>query len=493
MFRNKIFIFFLFSFFVWVFAGNILFDFALIVIFLCIVMMFLIVLLWSLKKHHLFLFFIWFWIVFWWLYSWVNNYFLSQKKLFIEPFYNQSQSIIWEIESLYKKSSNYNSYVVKIYSLNDIASPNIYALMYYPKNYILEKWDILSFESKITQIDNFTENFNYKKFLQSKNIYFQLFVNNVDIIEKKEFPKWRQFILDTRKNILDIVYNMYPKDEAVFLAGILIGAREDMDEELSNNFNNSWLTHLVAVSGFNITIIIIFLWFLLKFFPVFIRTFIICVSIIFFVLLVWDNVPVVRAWIMWLIGYFIIISGRKADSLTLLLFTAFVMTLYNPLYLNYDSSFHLSFLAVVGLLYFQTFWTKIFFFLPSLFAIKESFVLTMSALTTTLPIMIFSFGQLTFFAPITNMLVWWVIPFAMLFWFLSVIGQIFSSTIGFIFWFINYFFLKYVILVANYFWSLEFWVIKIDFWMYSIYLEILYFFILIFLIIYFWQQKNPTQ
>ncbi len=97
----------------------------------------------------------------------------------------------------------------------------------------------MSFESKITQIDNFAENFNYKKFLQSKNIYFQLFVNNVDIIEKKEFPKWRQFILDTRKNILDIVYNMYPKDEAVFLAGILIGAREDMDEELSNNFNNS--------------------------------------------------------------------------------------------------------------------------------------------------------------------------------------------------------------------------------------------------------------
>lgn len=493
MFRNKIFVFFLLSFFIWIFSWNILFDFSLIVIFLSLVMMFLIILLWLLKKHHLFLLVIWFGISFWSIYAWINNYFISQKEWFIESFYDQSETVIAEVESLYKKSSNYNSYVIKVYSLSYTIAPEIYALMYYPKNYILEKWDILSFDAKITKIDNFSETFNYKKFLLSKNIYFQIFVNNVDIIEKKELLYWQKAILDTRQNILKAVYNMYPKDEAIFLAWILIGAREDMGEELSNNFNNSWLTHLVAVSGFNITIIIIFLWFLFKFFPVFIRTFIICVSIIFFVLLVWDNVPVVRAGIMWLIGYFIIVSWRKSDSLSLLLFTAFIMVLYNPLYLNYDSSFHLSFLAVIGLLYFQVFWTKIFFFLPSFFAIKESFILTMSALTTTIPIMIFSFGQFAIFAPITNLLVGWVIPFAMLFWFLSVIGQFISSTIGFLFWFINYFFLKYVVFIANYFWSLEFLVIKINFWIYGVYFEMMYFIILIFLIIYFWQEKNPSK
>lgn len=491
MLKNKVFIFFLFSFFFWIFVWNMLFELSLIVVFLSTILIFLVIFLCFIKKYHLFLLIIGFWITFWLLYSGINNYFIGKKISFIEHFYEENVSFQWEIKELYKKSSNYNSYVVKIYSLNGMISPDIYAIMYYPKNYLLEPSQVITFQAKVMKIDNFSDTFNYQKFLQSKNIYFQLFVNNVDIIEKKELWKWKQFIVDTRTNILEIVYNMYPKNEAVFLAWILIWAREDMGEELTQNFNNSWLTHLVAVSGFNITIIIIFLWFLLKVFPLFFRTFLICIVIIFFVLLVWDNVPVVRAGIMGLIGYFILVSGRKADSLTLLLFTAFIMILYNPWYLNYDSSFHLSFLAVLGLLYFQKFWEKIFFFLPSFFAIKESFVLTLSALTTTLPIMIFSFWQFTLFAPVTNMLVWWMIPFAMLFGFLSIVGQTFSSSIWFLFWFINYFFLKYVIEIANFFGSLEFAVYKIDFWIYGVYLQLLYFFMLIFLIVYFWQEKNP--
>lgn len=266
-----------------------------------------------------------------------------------------------------------------------------------------------------------------------------------------------------------------------------------MPASLRNSLNNSGLTHLVAVSGFNITIIIIFLWFLLQGLPLFLRVGIISFCLVFFVFLVGENIPVIRAGIMGWIGYIILTFGRKADSLALLLFTAFLIVLYQPLYLNYDTSFHLSFLAVLWLLYFQDFWTKIFYFLPKFFAIKESFVLTMSALTTTLPIMIFSFWQVSLFSPITNMLVWWVIPFAMLFGFLAIIAQFFSSLLGFMVWFINYFILKYIILIADFFWNLDISVLKIDFWIFGVFLEIMYFLILIFWIIYFRQEKSPTQ
>jgi predicted membrane metal-binding protein len=83
--------------------------------------------------------------------------------------------------------------------------------------------------------------------------------------------------------------------------------------------------------------------------------------------------------------------GRQADALALLLFTATILVLINPLTLNYDISFHLSFLAVLGLLYFQDFWRRLCRFLPKTFAIQESFVLTLAAMTPTLPIMIFTF------------------------------------------------------------------------------------------------------
>lgn len=490
---HKVFLFFSFAFLFWVFIGNVLFDFFLIVIFLSFIFVFGLIFLLFVKKYHFFVCIIGIGIFLGGFYSGIYNYFIDQKIVKLQDFYGQSVVVTWEVQELYKKSKNYNSYMVQTHTLDNYTGFWVNFLLYYPKNYVLEKGQVISFSSKISQIENFSETFHYQKFLQTKNIYFQVFVNSVDFISTKELSKIQKIILNTRQNILDIVYNMYPKDEAVFLAGILIGAREDMGEELSWNFNRSGLTHLVAVSGFNITIIIIFLWFLFQFFPLLIRTILVSFCVIFFVLVVGDNVPVVRAWIMGLVWYFILVTGRKSDSLAILLFTAFLMVLYNPYTLNYDISFHLSFLAVIGLLYFQEFWKKICFFLPSTFAIKESFVLTLSAMTTTLPIMIFSFGQVSIFAPLTNMLVWGVIPFAMLFWFLSLLWDLIRYEIGFVFWFINYFVLKYVVGVANFFGSLDFSLIEIDFGWYGVYLEILYFMMLLFFIVYFKQEKNPIE
>jgi predicted membrane metal-binding protein len=52
-----------------------------------------------------------------------------------------------------------------------------------------------------------------------------------------------------------------------------------MSDELKTDFNNSGLTHFIAVSGFNITILIIFLTYILKIFPSIIRVAIITLSV----------------------------------------------------------------------------------------------------------------------------------------------------------------------------------------------------------------------
>jgi len=66
----------------------------------------------------------------------------------------------------------------------------------------------------------------------------------------------------------------------------LLGARESLPQELKDDFNASGLTHFIAVSGFNITILIVFLSYILKLFPVMLRTVAITVFIILFTLLV---------------------------------------------------------------------------------------------------------------------------------------------------------------------------------------------------------------
>lgn len=486
--RNRIFTILVFWILFGMFIGNILENFQYILFFLIIISLLCMGWYFIVKKYHFFVLTLWIWILFWGIYSGIFQYFIAENEQFLQPFYGQKIEVIAEVEQLYKKWENQNSYIADIYRMGIVQTPKLRGLVYLPPNFVLSRWDRISFESKISPIENFSPWFAYDKFLLTKGIYFQSFLQTVQKIGKKDLPEWKKWILTLRQLILDTVYNMYPHDEAVFLAGILIGAREDMGKELSNNFNRSWLTHLVAVSGFNITIIIIFLWFLFQFLPLYLRGVLILFCITFFVLLVGDNIPVIRAWIMGWIGYLILMVWRKADHLSILLATALVLVLFSPLSLNYDTSFHLSFLAVVGLLYFQDFWKKVFLFLPKKFAIQESFVLTMSAMTTTLPIMMFGFWQVSIVSPITNMLVGWVIPFAMLFWFLSFLGNILFPIVWYGIGFIEYFLLKYVILVVNFFWWHDIALLKIDFWSFGIYIEILYFMFLCFII---FSKKSP--
>ena len=94
---------------------------------------------------------------------------------------------------------------------------------------------------------------------------------------------------------------------------------------------------------------------------------------------------------MGILGYIISQHGRNQKNLTLLLFTAVCMGLYNPASLLYDVSLHLSFLAVMGIIYTQEYFKNFFFWVPQIFAIREACVLTLSALSFALPIMMFQF------------------------------------------------------------------------------------------------------
>lgn len=207
--------------------------------------------------------------------------------------------------------------------------------------------------------------------------------------------------------------------------------------------------------------------------------------IIVFVILVWPSAPVVRAWIMWIIWFIVVENWRKWNILAILLLTLSIMSTLNPLSINYDVSLHLSFLAVLWIIYTEKFFNNFFKFLPDFFEIRTAISITFAALSFTFPIMIFSFWQLTTIAPISNLLVSWSIPLAMLFWFLSIIFYLIFQKIWIIFWFITYLLLRWDIEVVNFFWSIDFLVLKTNFWEYSWYYQFISFIILSFIIIFF--------
>ena len=488
---NKLFIFFAISFLCFVYITNFfIFESGVYLIIIMSALFFLNV--YTYIKHLKYFFvaiLLWAWA---WTYtSIIHSEYNAYKVNFIES-YNTTLSyeVILEIESVYKIKEHDVSYIAKLTSLDRIEpEKDIHILLNTKSNFWLSTWDRLSIFTPISPVKNFNTNFDYKSFLQTKNIYSTLYSYNFENLWNNKPSERHTLIQNLRSSMLWVIHILYPRDEAVFLWWVLIGARESLPEELSSAFNNSGLTHLIAVSGYNITIIIVFLTYVLSYIPKYIRSFIIIAAILFYVQIVGDSPAVVRAATMWIVGYVVLTSWRKGDSLAIICFTAMLMLLYNPLSINYDLWFQLSFGAVLWLLYTQDFFKKMFFFLPNKFALQESFVLTLSAFVFTLPIMIFNFGQVSVLAPIANLLVGWSIPFAMLFGFISVGLYYINPVWAYAVWFVEFILLKVTTSVGYLFWWFSASILEFEFWTDMAYLQILYYLIILFFILY--RKKQP--
>ena len=490
--KNLIFNFTIIWFLLGVFIQNILFYYVLSILLVAFFLIFLCNLYLYIKRYRVYMLSIIIWCLIWILVSYLHNADINNNEQLLTQYYYGQYEMQFYIANVHKVWEYSVEYKGKIQRINNKEiDRDIFAIISVPMNFNVEKWSTIVFTSKLYKIDNF-DGFNYIKYLQSQDIYFKSYVIWLSTIDKNGLNFLENSIYNFRNEFLRIIHEIYPKREAIFLWWILVWARENLPDELKEDFNNSWLTHFIAVSGFNMTILIVFFAYLLKFFPLYVRASVIVIAIILFTLLVWDTPPVIRAAIMGIIWYFVMISGRWGSSLSVILLTCLIMTWLSPLSINYDVSFHLSFLAVFGILYTQWFFKKMFWFLPEFFAIREAFVLTLAAFTFTLPIMIFNFGQISFLAPIANVLVTWTIPLAMLFGFLSVIWYIIHPGLGVFIWFFDWLLLRYDMLIVYIFWNFEFSLIKIDFGEYGIYLEVVYFLFMIFLVLFF-QSNNSKQ
>lgn len=437
------------------------------------------------KRYYILLLIVMFWYAIGWGLGYYHAQILEQKKSLIRS-YGESEhySTQYQILSVYSVWEYSKQYLAQVEAIDGaVLELSLRALIDIPYNFNLSSGDVIQTENKLYFFRS-TESFAYQEYMASKNIYFKSYVNSFVRIGFVDQGIISHTLQDFRSYFLDIIYKIYPPDEAVFLWWILIGARESLPDELKTNFNNSWLTHFIAVSWFNMTILILFLTYVLRYFPIWVRLIMITLSIIGFTMLVGETAPVLRAAIMGLVGYYVLMSGRSGDSLAIILLSAIWMLFFSPYSLNYDVSFHLSFLAVIWIVYTQEFFGKLFGFLPDFFHIREAFVLTMAALSFTLPIMIFNFGQISLLSPLANIAVTWTIPLAMLLWFLSVLGYMITPILW---WIIGYFawvFLKWDMLMVEFFGTQEYALLQADFGGLSGYFELLYFIILTMIILY---------
>ena len=263
----------------------------------------------------------------------------------------------------------------------------------------------------------------------------------------------RRIFLGLKNIINERVEKLWPEPESSLVAGLLYGARGGFSADLLDDFSRVGITHIIAISGYNISIIAVVLMSGLIGIGFYRRqAFWICVvGIVVFVLFTGASASVVRAGIMGIIVLLAQQLGRLSRIGNALALTAALMLLANPYILIWDAGFQLSFLATVGLVYLSPLVEK---FIPKfirLEMIRETLVSTFSAIIITLPLILYQFGRLSLVAPLANVLVLWIIPWLMLFGFLSLIISFVFMPVAQVSAWITGLGLKYVIFIAQWF------------------------------------------
>lgn len=219
-----------------------------------------------------------------------------------------------------------------------------------------------------------------------------------------------------KKLLTDGMERALPKDSASLAQGLVFGGQRGLSRELQAASRAAGLTHIVAVSGYNLTIIVLLVLALSR--RRHLGSVVVALGLIIcFVVMTGASASVVRAGVMAGLVLIVGLSRRKLDNRVALGVTILAMTMWSPRYLYSDLSWQLSVLALVGVL----------FLAPALLPrspkrhtlLWEMLTVSLAAHLATAPLIAYIFGGFSLVAPLANLIVLPLIPLAMLAAFLA--------------------------------------------------------------------------
>lgn len=292
------------------------------------------------------------------------------------------------------------------------------------------------------------EKFSYADVLAKSDIYVVCYKPWINLLEKGKGSMFWGLVFQLKNLFSSQINKLFSEPEASIVAGVLMGIRRGIPENVLNDFNTVGLTHILAISGYNITLMITIFGLLFQNFNRSVRFFGIVGGILLFLLFTGFSSSVVRAAWMGIIVVIALRSGRKTNGLLVLLMSAFVMVFINPRMLVWDLSFELSFTATLGLILVMPLFEKFFQKIP--FGIGENLAVTFAAQVFTTPIILYYFGRFSLISPLSNILFLPLIPWIMLFSFIALVVSFLISPLAVLFAAVAWLFLKILIVGVSF-------------------------------------------
>ncbi|MFH0804913.1 MAG: ComEC/Rec2 family competence protein [Patescibacteria group bacterium] len=295
--------------------------------------------------------------------------------------------------------------------------------------------------------------FNYARYLARYSIFSICSRTQLRVVGYQPPNQLLAALLRVKGAFTGAVERALPEPQASFLAGLLLGAKRAIPSAIMDQFSRTGTTHIVALSGYNITIIVATIsaacrWFQLSRR----RSFIIAaLFVLLFVAMTGAQASVVRAGLM---GMLVLVAqqiGRLSSIRNLLIAAAVVMVLQNPLVLIVDTGFQLSFLATLGLVYVSPFFERLLGWLPEWLGLRSSAAATIGACATTTPLILWQFGRLSLVAPLVNVLILPAVPLCMALGFAVGLSSIAWPPLGYALGLVSWLSLSYILTMVGFF------------------------------------------
>jgi len=250
------------------------------------------------------------------------------------------------------------------------------------------------------------ETFAYDRYLAKEGIYSVCRFARITLIDHNQSIEAWETIYLIKNWLQNQINNHLPEPQASLFSAITLGARRGLPDGLNEAFNITGTTHLIAISGLNMVIVVTMsmqlalalgLWRKQAFWGV-------SAGLLLYITLVGFPASAVRAVIMAWLALLSIHLGRLNNASSAVLLAASGMVAINPLILRDDAGFQLSVVAVLGLIYFGEAFDWLIGQRFKQGMMYEAMKTTLSAQLATLPFIVWYFGRLSLIAPIANLI-----------------------------------------------------------------------------------------
>ncbi len=310
------------------------------------------------------------------------------------------------------------------------------------------------------------EDFDYKKYLSGKRIYYIVKYPDLSCSDYREGFFMKNMLMDLKGKIRVEVEKKLSEPQASLFLGVLFGEKRVFEEEFKEALRVASITHIIVASGYNVAIIFLGINKIFFFVPKRPRVLLTVFLIWIYCILAGLSPSIIRATIMLTITLIAVYYGVVSNINIVFFTSAFTFIAIDPRIIN-DIGFLLSISATSGLIYMtpilDAFVKKLLDFSIPFEKLKSSlygflqnyFIPSLACTIVTMPLIAYSFQKITIIGVVTNMLILPVLEYTLILGFFTLFINLFFPYISQLLFLSVWAQLKYFELIVVYLGKLE--------------------------------------